>query len=169
MDLKHHWPEIRRVLDRGQASTIYCSLATINADGTPNITPIGTVFLRDDCTGYYFDHYAVTLGTNLDANPNICVMAVNAGRLYWFRSFLLGRFDSPPGVRLYGKAHPRRRATPQEAAEIEARVRPTKWLKGSRMLWSNFTHVRDIEFTSFRPVSYPVMMQGLWSGGDGEA
>ena len=42
-----------------------------------------------------------------------------------------------------------------------ARVRPTKWLKGSQLLWSNFTHVRDIEFTPFRPVSYPVMTQGL--------
>lgn len=166
MDIKTHWPEIQRVLQRGQASTIYCSLASINADGTPNITPVGTVFLRSDCTGYYFDHYATALATNLDANPNVCVMAVNAGRLFWFRSFLLGRFTSPPGVRLYGRAHPRREATPAEVAAIEARVRPTRWLKGSKLLWSNFTHVRDIDFTSFRPVSYPVMMQCLWGGSD---
>jgi hypothetical protein len=165
MNLKQHWPEIQRVLNRGQASTMYCSLATVNADGTPNITPVGTVFLRDDCTGYYFDHYAAKLSANLDANPNICVMAVNAGRLFWLRALCIGRFTSPPGVRLYGKAQSRREATLDEIAMIEKRVRPTKWLKGSRMLWSNFTHVRDIEFTSFRPVSYPVMMQGLWNGG----
>ena len=165
MNLKHHWPEIQRVLQRGQASTMYCSLATINVDGTPNVTPVGTVFLRDDCTGYYFDHYATTLATNLDANPNVCVMAVNANRLFWLWSFVLGRFTSPPGIRLYGKAQPRRAASSEETAAIEAKVRPTKWLKGNRLLWSNFTHVRDIEFTSFRPVSYPVMTQGLWSGG----
>ncbi len=165
MNLKHHWPEIQRVLKRGQASTIYCSIATISADGTPNVTPVGTVFLRGDCTGYYFDQYAAGLAANLDANPNICVMAVNAGRFFWFQSLFLGRFTSPPGVRLYGKALPKRQATPEEMAAIEARVRPSRWLKGSKLLWCNFTHVRDIEFTSFRPVSYPIMMEGLWSGG----
>ena len=166
MNIKEHWPEIQRVVAQGQASTIYCSLATINPEGMPNVTPIGTVFLRDNMTGYYFDHYTIALTKNLDSNPNVCVMAVNAGRLFWFRSFLLGRFISPPGVRLYGKAHLRRPATAEEIQGIESRVRPTKWLKGSRLLWTNFTHVRDLEFTSFRPVSYPVMMQGLWRGDD---
>ena len=166
MHIKEHWPEIQRVLARGQASTIYCSLATVSPKGMPNVTPIGTVFLRDNMTGYYFDHYTTALAENLDNNPNVCVMAVNAGRLFWFRSFLLGRFVSPPGVRIYGKVNLRRPATTEEIQGIESRVRPTKWLKGSRLLWTNFTHVRDIEFTSFRPVSYPVMMQGLWSGSD---
>ena len=117
-------------------------------------------------TGYYFDHYTTALSTNLDLNPNVCVMAVNVGRMFWLRSFFLGRFTSPPGVRLYGKASPLRTATPEEIRGIEARVRSTTWLKGSRLLWTNFTHVRDITFTSFRPVMYPVMMQGLWSAGD---
>lgn len=30
------------------------------------------------------------------------------------------------------------------------------------MLWSDFSHVRDITFTGFRPVHYPVMMSRLW-------
>ncbi|MBL8297714.1 MAG: pyridoxamine 5'-phosphate oxidase family protein [Rhodanobacteraceae bacterium] len=162
MNLEQHWPEIQKVLRRGQASTIYCSIATINPDGTPNVTPIGTVFLRGDCTGYYFDQYATALARNLDMNPNVCVMAVNASRAYWVRSLFLGRFLTPPGVRLYGLAQPRRKATQAEISAVEARVRPTKWLKGSRMLWSDFTYVRDIRFTSFRPVSYPAMMDGLW-------
>jgi len=77
--LRLHWPEIQRVVARAQASTIYCSLASIGPDGMPNATPIGTVFLRDDLTGYYFDHYTKALARNLDSNPNVCVMAVNAG------------------------------------------------------------------------------------------
>lgn len=164
MEIKTHWPEIRRVLQNAQASTIHCALASINADGTPHVTPIGTVFLRADCTGYFFDPYAGGLTANLDGNPNLCLMAVDAGRLFWLRSLLLGRFSRPPGVRLYGRARARREATVDELAAVAARVRPTRWLRGNRMLWSNFRHVRDIEFTSVRPVQYPVMMQGLWGG-----
>ncbi len=164
MDIKTHWPEIRRVLQRAQVSTIHCSLASISPDGMPHVTPIGTVFLRDDCTGYFFDPYATGLASNLDRNPSICLMAVDAGRMFWLRSLLLGRFPRPPGVRLYGRAGVRREATADEIAAVAARVRPTRWLKGNRMLWSNFSHVRDIDFTAFRPVQYPVMMAGLWRG-----
>jgi uncharacterized protein len=158
MQLAPHWPEIKRVVARGQASSIYCSIASVSPDGTPNVTPVGTVFLRDDLTGYYFDQYTSSLARNIEANRNVCVMAVNSGAWFWFKSFLHGRFASPPGVRLYGKAGSLRAATPEELRLIQARVRPTKWLKGSRQLWSDFSQVRDICFTSFRPVSYPKMM-----------
>jgi len=160
--IEKHWQQICDVVARGQASTIYCSIASIGPDGVPNVTPIGTVFLRDNCTGYYFDHYTSALAENLDANPNLCLMAVNSSRWFWFRSFLIGNFISPPGVRIYGKAGTLRAATSEEISLIEARVKPTKFLKGSRILWSNFTHVRDITFTSFRPVKYPKMAEGLW-------
>lgn len=162
MDIKDQWQKIKRVLEKGQASTIYCSIATVSPDGTPTITPVGTVFLRDNQTGYFFDHYAKALGENIDLNPNICVMSVNAGFIYWALSLLLGRFVSPPGVRLYGKAGPLREATKEEIDKIEKRVKPTKFLKGSRMLWSGFTHVRDIEFSSCKPITYPVMMDKMW-------
>ncbi|MBB5189117.1 hypothetical protein HNQ57_003417 [Zhongshania antarctica] len=162
MNIKEDWQKVKAVLEAGQASTIYCSVATISPDGLPNITPLGTVFLRDDQTGYFFDHYAKALGENIDQNPNICVMAVRAGFVYWVKSLFLGRFTSPPGVRLYGQASAIREATAQEISLIEKRVAPTKFLKGSRMLWSGFTHVRDIKFSSYRPVTYPVMMEGLW-------
>ncbi len=156
------WPLIKSVVEKGQASTIYCSIASINADGTPNVTPIGTVFLTDKQSGYYFDHYSNALAKNLDANPNVCLMAVNAGFWFWLRSFLIGRFVSPPGVRLYGTVGALRPATAQEIKKMKRRVLPTKWLKGSRMLWTDFTHVRDIQFTRYRPITYPKMMDGLW-------
>lgn len=165
MQIEKHWKQICEVVEKGQASTIYCSIASVSLDGMPNVTPIGTVFLRDNLTGYYFDHYTSALAKNLDANPNLCLMAVNSGFWFWFNSFWRGHFISPPGVRLYGKAGPLRPATPEEIALIEARVRPTKFLKGSRLLWSSFTHVRDIVFTSFRPVTYPKMVEGLWHEG----
>lgn len=162
MSLKKHWKQVKEVIEAGQMSTIYCSIASVNPDGTPNVTPVGTVFLRDDMTGYYFEHYSKALSDNLDKNPNICVMAVNAGKWFWLKSLFRGQFTAPPGVRLYGKAGPIRAATPEEIQLIERRVKPTLWLKGARMLWTGFSHVRDIEFTSFRPITYPIMMDGVW-------
>lgn len=168
LDFAAHWPTIKRVVEVGQASTIYCSIASLNADGSPTITPIGTVFLRDDCTGYFFDQYTQALARNVAQNPHVCLMAINAGRWFWLKSLLFGRFASPPGVRLYGTMGARRPATSDELARIARRVNPSRWLKGSRALWSDFTHVRDLHFTVCRPVVYPVMMEGLWNESKGK-
>lgn len=159
---QREWTKIQETLARGQASSMYCAIATLDAQGMPNVTPVGTVFLRDDQSGYFFDHYATSLGRNIDANPKVCVMAVNSGKWFWAKSLLLGRFASPPGVRLYGEAGPRREATATEIALIERRVKAAQILKGGRALWSGFSHVRDIRFSDYRPVMYPVMMDGLW-------
>lgn len=72
--IEEHWSEIRRVVAQGQSSAVYCSVASINPDGTPNISPIGRVFLSENMTGYYFDPYTSALSRNLDINPNICAM-----------------------------------------------------------------------------------------------
>ena len=162
MQIKQNWTEIKRVVARGQAAMLRCSIASVSPEGTPNITPVGTVFLRDDQTGFYFDQYTNTLAQNLETNPKVCVMAVNTSLFFWLRSLLIGRFVSPPGVRLYGTIGDLRPATPEELQHVQQRVRSTRWLKGNRLLWSNFSHVRDISFTSFRPVSYPSMTERLW-------
>ena len=162
MTLSDHWTNIKKTLEQSQASAVHCSIATVSPDGSPHLTPVGTVFLRDDGTGYFFDHYAVTLGENIDNNPNVCVMAVNVGRLFWLKALLTGRFSQTPGVRLYGRAGAARPATEQELELIDRRVRPTYWMKGARRLWSDFSVVRDIEFHDFKPVTYPMMMDGVW-------
>lgn len=160
--LDDHWAEIRRVVERGQKSMLHCAIASVSPDGAPHVTPMGTVFLRDDRTGFYFDKYSSALARNVEAHPGICLMAVNASPLFWLRSLLGGRFVSPPGVRLYGTVGQLRLATEEELQRVEARIRSTRWTKGHRLIWSSFTHVRDIKFTSFRPVSYPSMMDHLW-------
>ncbi len=77
MDLRTHWDEIKRVVERGQKSAIHCAIASVDQDGCPNVTPVGTVFLRNNQTGFYFDQYTNALAKNLETNPNICLMAVN--------------------------------------------------------------------------------------------
>lgn len=164
MEIGAHWPEIKAVLARGQASSFHCAIATLDANGAPHITPMGTVFLRDDQTGFVFDHYTQALAANLDADPRLCLMAVDSSFWFWLRSLFLGRFTAPPGVRLHGRAGRSRPATAAELELVNRRLRATKWLKGARLLWGDFSHVRDLTFTGFSPVVYPVMTEGLWRG-----
>lgn len=162
IDMAQHWSQIKKMVEIGQKSSIYCSIASADAMGMPNVTPIGTVFLRDDMTGFFFDQYTSQLSQNIAHNPHICLMAVNSGKRFWFESFLRGRFASPPGVRLDGIVSARRLATATELAMIAKRVQPVRWTKGAQLLWSDFHEVRDIRFTACRPVQYPTMMAHVW-------
>ena len=162
MDLSNHWKEIVDVIGTGQRSSLHCSIATVDEQGVPNVTPIGTVFLRDDHSGYFFDAFTSKLASNIESNQNICLMAVNTNTSFWLKSFFKGKFLAPPGVRLYGTVGKLREATEEEIAAINKRIKPMSWLKGSKLIWSSFTHVRDIQFNDFRPVQYPKMMEHLW-------
>ncbi|MEU6558904.1 pyridoxamine 5'-phosphate oxidase family protein [Nocardia nova] len=155
------WHRIREIAARGQRSTGHFAVASVDPDGRPTITPIGTIFLRADRTAFYFDQYTEALTRNLDADPRVCVMAVDSGSSFWFRSLLTGRFSAPPGIRMYGTAGPRRPATEAELAQVNRRVRALRILKGGKLLWSDFSQVRDLTFTDFRQVRYPVMMSHL--------
>ena len=53
---------------------------------------------------------------------------------------------------------------PAELAQVRRSVRPALLSRGGRLLWGEFTHVRDLTFTDLRPVRYPVMMSHLWQG-----
>ncbi len=163
MELANHWWEIEDVISVGQKSSLHCSIATVDEHGGPNITPIGTVFLRDDYSAYFFDTFTSKLAENIEHNQNVCLMAVNTKTSFWFKSFFKGKFVSAPSVRLYGTVGQLREATEEEKFAISKRIKPMRWLKGSKLIWSNFTHVRDIQFTDFRPVQYPKMMDHLWN------
>ena len=162
--LDGHWNQVREIVARGKRSTMHAAIAAVDADGAPHVTPVGTVFLREDHTGFYFDQYTEALARNVDADPRICLMAVDTSRMFWLRSLVAGRFAAPPGVRLYGTVGARRPATDDELELVGKSVRATQWSKGGKLLWSDFSHVRDIAFTGFRPVRYPVMMSHLWRG-----
>jgi uncharacterized protein len=163
LPLAPHWAQICRTLETAQRAAVHCAIASVSADGEPHVTPIGTVFLRKDHSGFFFDTYTSALGRHIDANARVCVMAVNTSPWFWFRSFLVGRFGSPPGLRLHGTAGPLREATPDELKAVAQRTQATRRFKGHRLLWTRFTHVRDLQFTSVSPVVYPVMMDGMWA------
>jgi hypothetical protein len=152
-DLVAHWPQIRNIFSKSFFSSFHFAIATINADGTPHVSPIGSLILdRQQQKGFYFEIFTSHLQKNLEANPNVCVLATNSGGFFWLRSLAIGRFRVPPAVRLRGFAGARRLATNEEISRWRRRIGFLRFLPGYRLLWGNLQYVREIEFCDFEPV-----------------
>ena len=162
MDLKANWPTIKRTFDAAIGSSRHCAIASVAPDGSPSVTPIGFIFLRDDQTAYYFEEHARQLPANLEHNPAVALLLVNSGAVFWASFLLRGRFSAPPGIRLKGVAGARRPATDAERKALAARIRPFRRFKGSDLIWSRLEHVRDIRIERCEPVTYPNVTEGLW-------
>lgn len=162
MDLAKNWPKILETLAAGKRSSKHFAIATVDPSGGPHVTPIGHAFFRDDMTGYYFDAYSKAMPTNFQSNKRICLMAVNSSAGFWLRSLLKGQFGAPPAVRLFGEVSDARDATAEEVQTLRDSIRTTRSLKGHKLLWDGLNRVRDMRFSSFAPVVYPAMCQGLW-------
>ena len=155
---KQEWQHIGKVMNDAQKAAMHCSIATVDAQLQPTITPIGTLFLRENQSGFFFDTYTESLQQNLPQNSKACIQAVNSSRLFWLKSLFKGEFSDYPGVRLYVEIGDLRLANAEELAQISRRIQILKWTKGSQLIWSDFTHVRDFTVQSFRWVKYPKMM-----------
>jgi len=162
MEMGKHWKTIQMVFQESRGSSTHYAIATVNADGSPHVTPIGAMFLREDTTGFYFDEFPVNMSNNLDRNPRVCVLAVNSNPQFWQKSLVAGRFESPPAVRLMGSAGKKREGTEEEIALWQDHVKLASGTKGHDILWKDMRMVRDISFDSFEPVLCGEMTQGLW-------
>lgn len=152
------WQNIRQVVADAQRAAMHCSIATVNPQGFPSITPIGTVFLdQQSSTGFFFDTYSTTFSENLQHQPLACIQAVNSSKLFWLSSIFKAKFKHYPGVRLYAEIGSLRPATAEEIEKVESRISTLKWSKGSKLIWSSFHHVRDIKVKDYRWVEYPNM------------
>ena len=160
--MKEHWPTIKSVFQDAKKTSKHCAIASVSDSGAPHITPIGSLFLRDNFTGYYFEEYSQKMSHNFKSNDRVCILALNSGFRYWIRSLISGRFPTPPGVRLYGRVGQRRMGTAEEIASFQNRVRFARKLKGYKLIWKNMRHVREIHFDSFEPVNASKMTQHLW-------
>ena len=155
------WKNIQQVFNAAQKASLHSSIATVDQFGQPSITPIGTVFLNADQTGYFFDTFTERLSTNLDQNSKACIQAINSSKWFWLSSLIQGSFTDYPGVRLYVEIGDLRPASREERFAIDRRIKPLQWTKGSQLIWSEFTHVRDIKINDFRWIKYPKMMEHL--------
>lgn len=164
-ELQAHWPAIRRLCAKTLPTSFHFSMATVNEDGSPHVSPIGSLRLNRDCTGRYFEIFTRNLKANLDRDPRITIMAVDSGKLTWFKALRRGHFAEPVGVRLMGRAGPCRPSTDEEKAWWDKRVRFARRLKGYELLWGTHcvTEMRDLYFDRFEPINLGVMSQGHWS------
>lgn len=140
------WREIIRYYgDYKQTSMI----GSVNGEGQPNVTPIGSLCLKDDFSGYYFDLFTKELSDNLDRNNNVCVLYVNTGILFWFKSLCINDYKKPPGIKLIGYAGNRRKASAEEIELFRNKTKALKMLKGYHTIFGGLSYVRDIKFTDY--------------------
>lgn len=153
MNFQKDWSLIRRHFKASFGSSLHVSIATIDVNGYPHVSPIGSLFLqKDQPAGFYFEEFPGKLPVNLSLNPRVCVMGVNSGFRFWFKSLFNGAFSSYPALRLVGRVGDKRPATPIEMAAAEKRFRLFKRFKGHKLLWSELKTVRDIYFEEVVPV-----------------
>jgi len=139
---------IRRVIARA----VYCSIASIDEDGHPRVTPIGSVYLDHSGKGFFLEKFTSGLPLNIDRGSSICLMAVDTRIGLWLSALIKGRFKSPPAIRLRGIAGPRRDASEEERTFFLKKVKKLRWTRGYRKLWSNFSYARDLDFSEQIPV-----------------
>ena len=138
-------------------------MASVNEDGSQHITPIGSLVLaEDDPAGYYIERYTAALPRNLARDARVCVYAERSGYLSMLWALLRGRFSRPIGVRLYGRAGPRRRFTDAERAQSLRRMRAVSWTRGYKRLFGQVTHARDLTFYGFEPIQTGELTRGHW-------
>ncbi len=153
MDIKSDWKSIRIHFSKSFKSCLHVSVASVDAENNPTITPIGSLFLNDDQTGFYFEKFPSKLPKHAEQNKNICVLGVNSNRWLWIKSLFKVKFNEYPAVKLYGVLGERRKATEKEIKRLDRRMRSTKGLKGNTYLWSDMKYVRDIIFTKAEKIN----------------
>lgn len=161
MTLSDNWQQIRTLVNKTFKRQLHVAIASIDADGKPTNTPIGSLFLNSNQTGFYFEKFPTKLPQSAKENPNICILAVNSNRWFWLKSLFKNRFDTTPGIKLYGTLGEHRKATKIEISRLNKRMRTTKGLKGNTYLWGDMSEVRDITFTAVETMSIGEMTQGL--------
>jgi hypothetical protein len=149
---ERHWNELKPLAGRVFGSSLHFAISTINPDGTPHVTPIGSLILTDPGKAYFFEVFTQKLPRNLDIGSPVAVLGVISSSQLWLRSLLTGRFSCPPAFRLLGEAGQRRASTPEERARWRRKVRLVKWTRGNELLWGNLDVVRELHFHTVQPV-----------------
>ncbi len=134
------------------SQALFCSVATVNAEGQPHVSPIGSVVLKDKSTGWFFQKFTKGIPANADHCDYASIMAVNAGRWYWLRALLRGQFNAPPAMRLVVKLGQLRAATDAEALKFKRRVSVFRHTKGHAMMRRDMAKIREFEIVDYKPV-----------------
>jgi hypothetical protein len=161
MDLITDWNSIRVHFSKSFRSNFYVSIASVDTNNNPTVTPIGSLFLNDNQAGFYFEKFPSKLPLHSINNNSICVLGVNSNRLYWIKSLFKGKFQTTPAIKLYGELGDKRMATPKEIERLNRRMKFTNSLKGNTYLWKKMNHVREVKFKSAEKINLGKMTNNL--------
>lgn len=161
MEIENDWNLVKSHFKKSFKSSFHFAVSSINTDGSPHITPIGSLILGKPGHAIYFEEFPSQLPKNLEINNAICIMAVNSSKWFWLKSLLKGRFTHPPALRLYGKAGQLRKATETEMMLWHKRVKAVKLSKGHKLMWQRMSMVREISLTKITPVHIGQMTSEL--------
>ncbi len=160
MDLVENWDLIKSLFRDSFRSSFHFAVATVDENGAPHVTPIGSLMLGEPGRGFYFEKFARKLPGNLAVDNRVCVLAVNSSRWFWIKSLVKGEFGSLPALRLYGVAGELRPA--DEIALWQRRVRRARRTRGHELMWRDMDMVRDIRFNRMEAVHIGQMTRALW-------
>ena len=163
-NLDKNWSRIAKLAQRAFPNFIF---ATVNEDGSPHLSPIASLILKDDCTGFYFEGFTEHMRRNLDRDNRISVLFADCHTSRWIPPLLTGSLAHPIAVRLNGTAGERRIASlpEQEAFKKGSRLINLARifnLKGYQILWKPLIYVRDIKFHSFEAINMGAMDRAHW-------
>ena len=161
MDIKANWKLIKRHFNISFKTSLSVSIASVDKDNKPTVTPIGTVFLNNDQTGFYFEKFPKKIPENAKTNKNICVLGVNSSKWFWIKALYKLKFSEYPAIRLYGELGEKRKATEIEILRLNRRMRTTKGLKGNTYLWGKMEFVREMKFTKAEGINIGKMSENL--------
>ena len=123
MDIKTNWTSIREHFNKSFRSNFYISIASVDSENNPTVTPIGSLFLNDNLCGFYFEKYPSKLPVHVKTNRNICALGVNSSTIFWLKSLFKGKFGDYPAIKLYGQLGERRKATEKETNRLNRRMK----------------------------------------------
>lgn len=161
MDIKTNWQKIRTHFNKSFSSNFYVSIASVDSENNPTVTPIGSLFLNDNQTGFYFEKFPSKLPKHSTHNPKICVLGVYSGRFFWIKALFRGKFTNFPAIKLYGKLGERRKANEIEITRLNRRMKLTNGLKGNTYLWKKMEFVREIKFSKAEKINLGKMTEEL--------
>ena len=64
MNLIPDWKIIRMHFNKSFKSSFYVSIASVDINNNPTVTPIGSLFLNDNQTGFYFEKFLKLWNSN---------------------------------------------------------------------------------------------------------
>jgi len=131
---------------------VFCSVATVSAEGMPHVTPIGSVVLKDKSCGWFFQKFTKNIPLNAEHCEFATIMAVNDGKWFWLKSLFKGQFKNPPAMRMLVKLGSLRPASEAESQKFKRRVRLFKYTKGHTMMWQDMADIREFEIIEYKPI-----------------